>query len=136
MKVFLKRLSIVFSAAALGGLTNSIAVWLFGAIGITSAFGVAIAPSITPQWLYPRLVWGGIWGILFMLPLLKDRHLQRGILFSLGPSIVQLFIVFPFKAGKGMMGLELGLLTPVFVLIFNGVWGITAALWLRYIDKE
>jgi hypothetical protein len=41
-----------------------------------------------------------------------------------------LFIVFPIKAGKGVMGLELGLLTPVFVLIFNAVWGLTAAAWL------
>jgi hypothetical protein len=28
------------------------------------------------------------------------------------------------------MGLDLGALTPVFVLIFNAVWGLTATMWL------
>jgi hypothetical protein len=130
MKDFFKDATMVFSAGCLGGLTNSLAVWLFGAIGITALFGVGIAPSLTPAWLYPRIVWGGLWGALFLLPVLKGSCYLRGLLFSLGPSIVMLFIVFPYKAGKGVMGLELGLLTPVFVLIFNAVWGLTAAAWL------
>jgi hypothetical protein len=46
-----------------------------------------------------------------------------------------LFVVFPLKAGKGMGGLELGTLTPLFVLIFNWVWGAAAACWLKYIKE-
>ena len=30
-----------------------------------------------------------------------------------------------------MLGLALGNMTPVLVLIFIAVWGVTAALWLR-----
>ena len=59
---------LAFSAGALGGLANSLAVWLFGALGITLALGVGIAPGLTPAWLYPRIVWGGLWGFLFLLP--------------------------------------------------------------------
>jgi hypothetical protein len=51
---------------------------------------------------------------------------------SLGPSAVQLFVVFPVKAQKGMMGLELGTLVPLFVLFYNAVWGVAAAYWLKY----
>jgi hypothetical protein len=50
-----------------------------------------------------------------------------------------LFIVFPIKAGKGVMGLDVGTLTPVFVLIFNAVWGLTTAWWLTCVlgrEKE
>lgn len=130
MRDFLKDASLAFTAGCLGGLTNSIAVWVFGAVGITTALGVAIAPSITPAWLYPRLVWGGIWGALFLLPFLKGSCVRRGLVYSLGPSLVMLFVVFPVKLGKGMMGLDVGTLTPVFVLIFNAVWGLTAAWWL------
>jgi hypothetical protein len=130
MKDFFKDLTMVFSAGCLGGLTNSLAVWIFGAIGITAVFGVGIAPSLTPAWLYPRIVWGGLWGLLFLLPVLKGSCYLRGLVYSLGPSIVMLFIVFPLKAGKGVMGLDLGAMTPVFVLIFNAVWGLTAAAWL------
>ncbi len=130
-----KKISLVFAAGCFGGLLNSLAVWIFGELGIASSLGVKIAPPLTAAWLYPRLVWGGIWGVLFLLPLLQRRILYRGLLFSLGPTIVQLFVVFPMKAQKGIMGFDLGLLTPVFVFVFNAIWGLAAAVWLRWAGK-
>ena len=50
-------------------------------------------------------------------------------------KFIQLFIIFPIKADKGAMGLDLGTLTPVFVVIFNAIWGVTAAIWLRWTNK-
>ncbi len=136
MKNFSRDLTKVFSAGCVGGLANSLAVWLFGLIGITAALGVSIAPTLSAGWLYPRLIWGGIWGVVFLLPLLKGKSpLIRGLVLSLAPSLVMLFVVFPLKAGKGMMGLDLGTLTPLFVLIFNGAWGVAAAYWLEYIKE-
>jgi hypothetical protein len=130
-----KKLSLVFAAGCLGGLLNSLAVWIFGVIGITPALGVKIVPPLSAPGLYPRLVWGGIWGLLFLLPLMQKRFLYRGLIYSLGPTIVQLFIVFPMKAGKGVMGFDLGLLTPLFVFVYNAIWGLTAAIWLRWANK-
>ena len=126
-----RTLSLVFAAGCVGAVANSLAVWLFGDLGINAALGVKIAPKLTPAWLYPRIVWGGIWGSLFLLPILRNSFITRGLLYSLGPSLVMLFIVFPMKAKKGMFGLDLGNLTPVLVLFFNAVWGVAAALWLR-----
>jgi hypothetical protein len=128
----MKKLLIFFSAGCLGGLANSLAVWLFGDLGITQAFGVKIAPTLTPKWLYPRIVWGGIWGLAFLLPALKSSYVRKGLLLGLAPTIVQLFVVFPLKAHKGMAGLELGILTPLFVLIFNSIWGIVTALTIKF----
>ena len=130
-----RKTSLVFAAGCLGGLLNSLAVWSFGEFGITAALGVKIAPNLTPAWLYPRLVWGGIWGLLFLLPMLSTRIWSRGFIFSLGPTLVQLFVVFPMKAHKGAMGLDLGHLTPLFVILFNAIWGWTAAIWLRWTGK-
>lgn len=132
----MRRTMLVFSAGAAGGLANSLAVWLFGLIGITGALGVAIAPALTPEWLYPRLVWGGIWGVLFLIPQPGGPWWLRGLVFSLGPSLVQLLIVFPVKTPAGMFGLGLGALTPVFVLLFNAVWGLTAAWCLYSVGTE
>jgi len=126
------RLSVVFGAGCLGGLLNSLAVWLFGYYGITSTIGVKIAPQLSAAWLYPRIVWGGIWGLLFLLPLMRKNPVIQGLIFSLGPTLVQLFVVFPMKADKGVMGLDLGSLTPLAVVVFNAVWGVTAAVWLRW----
>jgi hypothetical protein len=135
MRNLAKNISLVFAAGCLGGLVNSLAVWGFGDLGINAALGVRIAPALTPQWLYPRIIWGGIWGLLFLLPLMRSRILSRGIIFSLGPTLVQLFVVFPLKAGKGYMGLDLGTLTPLLVFIFNAIWGVATAIWLRWTSR-
>jgi len=128
----MKKLFIFFSAGCIGALANSLAVWLFGHYGISSSLGVSIAPSLSPEWLYPRIVWGGLWGMLFILPVLQSKLVLKGMLLSLFPTAVQLFVVFPLMAHKGMAGLELGLLTPLLVLFFNGVWGIAAALSIKH----
>jgi len=130
-----RKTSLVFAAGCLGGLINSLAVWIFGELGITSALGVNLAPQLSPAWLYPRLVWGGIWGVLFLLPLMQTSIFARGLIYSIGPTLVQLFVVFPMKANKGMLGLDLGLLTPVFVVVFNAIWGWAAAIWLKSVGK-
>jgi len=136
VKKLAKKLTNVFSSGCLGGLVNSVLVWLLGRADITAELGVKIAPQFTARWLYPRVVWGGIWGVLFLLPFFRRNPVLQGLFLSLGPSIVQLFVVFPQKAHKGMLGLDLGLLTPLFVLFFNAAWGVTAALWLRYVSRE
>jgi hypothetical protein len=135
MKKLAKRLTVIFAAGCLGGLANSLAVWLFGAYGVTKSLGVRIAPDLSPVWLYPRLVWGGIWGLLFLLPVFPNSVLKRGLLLSLGPTIIQLFVVFPYKADQGMMGMGLGALTPLLVFVFNAIWGITVAIWLRFVGE-
>lgn len=128
----MRKLLIFFAAGCIGALANSLTVWLFGQYGITSSFGVSIAPSLTPAWLYPRLVWGGIWGLLFILPLLSSRWLVKGTILSLFPTVVQLFVIFPLMAHKGIGGIDLGLLTPLFVIFFNWIWGVTTAMTIKY----
>ncbi|MEB2343949.1 MAG: hypothetical protein OZ948_04355 [Deltaproteobacteria bacterium] len=125
-----RSLSLFFAAGVVGALANSVAVWLLGELGVPRALGVALAPDWSAGWLYPRLVWGGLWGLLFALPI-QAALLPRGLLVSLAPTLFQLFVVFPAWAGQGVAGLELGLLTPAFVLLYNAIWGVTASWWLQ-----
>lgn len=126
-----KELGAAFSAGAFGGLANGLCVWLFGRLGISAALGVKIAPALTPAMLYPRMVWGGIWAFLFLLGWPSGGGWKKGLLLSLGPTLVQLLYIFPVKAGQGMLGLKLGLLTPLLVIIYNAVWGLAAAAWFN-----
>ena len=128
----MKKLLIFFAAGCIGALANSMTVWAFGNYGIAKALGVSITPALSSSWLYPRIVWGGIWGLLFILPMLDSKLLRKGSILSLFPTAVQLFVVFPFKAGKGMAGLELGVFTPLLVLFFNWVWGIATAIAIKF----
>lgn len=136
MNFSVKNLSLVFVAGLVGGLLNCLAVWLFGWLGIAQALGVQIAPPLTTVLLYSKLVWGGIWGLLFLIPLGRMSFPVRGLLFSLGPSLVQLFLVFPIQAQKGVLGLQLGALTPLFVLFYNAVWGLAAGWWLNQVRRD
>jgi hypothetical protein len=136
MKKLARRLTLVFSAGCFGGLVNSLTLWFLGEYGVTADIGVKIAPRLTATWLYPRLVWGGLWGFLFVLPLLRGSHLLRGVVLSLGPSVIQLLVVFPHITHKGLMGLKLGVMTPVLVLFLNAVWGVSTVLWLSFINEN
>jgi hypothetical protein len=131
MRQFLDRASMSFAAGAFGALVSSLAIWAAGAYHLTARLGIGIAPGLTPNWLYPRIVWGSLWGFLFMLPMVRGHWWLRGIVLSLAPSAFQLLYVFPRQAGQGYFGLGLGALTPVFVLAANAIWGLSAAWLLR-----
>lgn len=136
MKKALRNTALLFSAGAVGGLSNSLVVWAFGMAGVNAMLGVSIAPELTPSWLYPRLVWGGLWGALFLLienGKIRLNFLLKAFIASLGPTLVMLFIVFPIKAGKGYMGLDLGVMTPALVVFFNFVWAVTTLKLYRYL---
>ena len=128
----MKKVLIFFAAGCFGALVNSLVIWLSGDLGMTRLLGVSISPALTPGWLYPRIVWGGIFGVLFFLPVLKSKPFSKGTLLSLFPTMVQLFFVFPYQAKKGMAGLKLGMLTPAVVFVFNWVWGVVTSLTIRY----
>lgn len=127
----LNELSLAFTAGVVGAVANSLAVWVFGVGRLNLLCKINIAPALTAQWLYPRLVWGGLWGLLFATPLLEDvALLERGLWLSLGPSLAQIFYFFPYQARQGVGGVKLGKLTPLFVLVVNAVWGLVAAWWI------
>lgn len=128
----MKKILVCFAAGCLGALVNSLAAWQAGALGITRWAGVLMAPSLSAGWLYPRIVWGGLWGVLFVLPFLKSRFLLKGTLLSLVPTAFQLLYVFPNKTGYGLFGIGLGMWTPIFVLVYNWIWGVVAAMTIRF----
>jgi hypothetical protein len=126
-----RGLSLVFAAGVVGALANSLALWAAGTSGLSEALGVRIAPSLTAGWLYPRIAWGGLWGLLFLLPLASQRWVAQGLALSLFPSLFQLFVIFPYRTSAGTLGTGLGTLTPVVVVAMNAVWGLAASAWLR-----
>lgn len=129
MKI-IRLASLAFVGGLLGALVDSFNIWWLGQAGITGSLGIGLRPAFTLPWLYPRLVWGGIWGLLLLLPLLPRRPISRGVLVSLVPSAMVLLVVFP-GMGKGLFGLGFGLLTPVLVILLNFIWGAVAGLWLK-----
>ena len=125
-------LSLTFSAGAVGGLANALVIWFFGFKGINQMLGVNIAPKITTTLIYSKVVWGGLWGLLFVFAMTPDMLFLKAALISLAPTAVQLLYVFPKDPAAGLYGLKLGKLTPLMVVFFNLVWAIAAATWIYF----
>jgi hypothetical protein len=136
MKIPLKEISIVFTAGAAGGLVNRIAIWFAGRFGISEFLGVKLAPPLSEGFLYTGIVWGGIWGLVFLVPVLKSSFYLRSLILSIFPTLVMLFVVFPFWLHKGALGFQLGQFTPALVVIFNFIWALVTAAWIKAVEEE
>lgn len=130
MRFSLKNLSLIFAAGCFGGLAKAMAAWLFGVLGLNALVGSQFAPQMGSQWIYSHMVWGGIWALLFLLPLKALSYYSRGVIYSLGQTLVALLFVFP-KMNKGLLALQMGYATPVLILLFGVVWGVATAFWLK-----
>jgi hypothetical protein len=124
-----------FTGGAIGGLVDSINIVVLSKLGITGLLGVSMAPELSAPWLYQRMIWGGIWMLLLVLPFWEKRIMLRGCLFSLLPSAMMLFVVFP-GMGKGVLGLGFGTLTPVVVVGLNFIYGMVAAYWYQVVRSD
>lgn len=128
--LIIRKISGAFTGGAIGGLVDSIDIWFLSQVGITSLLGVSMKPEFSAPWLYQRMVWSGIWMLLLLLPFWQNRTMLRGCIFSLLPSAMMLFLVFP-GMGKGLLGLDFGTMTPVLVIGLNFIYGIIAAFWYK-----
>ncbi len=124
-------MSRTYAAGAVGAVANMFAAWLLAKTGAFALLGCRIAIEPTKEWIYSRLVWGGIFGLFFVLPILSNSVVKRGLLLGLLPAFFQLLVVFPILLHKTILGLDLGYTTPVFVIVLNLIWGLVAAGWLQ-----
>jgi len=128
-------MAVCFCAGMLGALCSSLFAWQAGNMGLPEMAGIRMADELTTGWLYGRLVWGGLWGLAYFLsvgPLRYRRHWARkGLWISLLPTAFQLFVVFPYLTDHSVLGLDLGQLTPFFVLLYNLVWGFFTGIFCR-----
>lgn len=122
---FWRHASLAFSAGALGALANRIALWLLGVIHV-------IPPvDVTRLFLYTGLVWGGLWGFLFLIPW-KASWWLRGLVFGFGPSAGVWLVIYPYVQHAGFFGLNRGIMGLIIPLIVNNVvWGLVTAWWLE-----
>jgi hypothetical protein len=127
MKI-IRKLSGAFTGGALGGLVDSFNIWFMGVAGISDLIGITMKPEFTAPWAYKRMIWGGIWMLLLLIPIWRNKTILRGMVFSLVPSAMMLFVVIP-SMGKGMLGLGFGPLMPVVVIGLNFIYGIFASFW-------
>ena len=127
----MKQVFFLFGVGAFTGLLQALLMWQIGRLGVTGALHIDIAPVLTIAWMYKKVVWGGLWALLFLLPMQESRYIFKGLIISLFPVIAQLFFIYPFLTGYGFAGLKLGLLTPFYILFVFACWGVMTSLTIR-----
>lgn len=132
----LRRFAGPYAAGALAALLTSLVLWVAVRARLGALFDVEIGKLfggvLDPRGLGWRVLEGSLYALAF--PLARSRGLtpiRAGLLVSLLPTLRELFLRLP-GAGYGMLGVQLGALTPVVVLAANALWGwILAQLSMR-----
>jgi len=127
--------AVCFCAGVIGALLSSLFLCAVGKFGGFALAGANLTPQLQPAWFYPRLVWGGLWGLAYCLAVAptngQGRWARRGMWVSILPTAFELLVVFPYWQGAGLLGQRLGLLTPLAVFLGNLVWGFCTGVFAR-----
>jgi hypothetical protein len=125
------KLSLAYAAGAVGGVVQSLIIVVLSELGVFQVLGTEFKVLLNLPYLYQRATWGGMWGLLFVIPILTTwRHGQRGLIFAAAPAAASLFYFLPFQDNKGWFGMSVGLIWPLVVIVFALFWGYIAGLWL------
>ncbi|MFA0809655.1 hypothetical protein [Microbulbifer epialgicus] len=133
MRDLVRNLSLCFAVGCFGGLCYALGLWAMGHYGFTQWLGVDLAPRLSNAYLYQRVVWGGLFGLLFLLPW-RNAWLLRGLLLSLVPAGLMLLYLLP-QRGYDYGGVVLGSMTPVIILLACAS-GAVAASALRHMQGK
>jgi hypothetical protein len=123
----LRKFAGPYAAGALAALLTTVVLWIavrakLGAL-VDVQLGKVFPGGLDPHWVGWRVLEGSLFALA--LPLARGRGLtpvKAGLVVSLLPSLRALFLQLP-GAGYGMLGVQLGALTPVVVLAANALWG-------------
>lgn len=120
-------------------LGHQIALWILNAIGMIDR--APFAMTATKPFGVPSLIslsfWGGVWGIILGLILLRARGAKYWVLAAaigaIAPTLVAAFVVAPLK---GMQtGGNVGKLLTI-GLIVNAAWGLATAAFYRLMERR
>ena len=79
------------------------------------------------------MVWGGVWAILFALPLSKNIWLKSSII-GLAVIFFNFLVLMPLS-GKGFFGMNVGYENFVMNIVFNYIWALLAGVIYIKVEK-
>lgn len=106
-----------FGAGAIGGAANVLLLLYFWHLQIIP--GPELTPDFIKMFLYKQMVWGGIWGFAFLIPIMTRHWILRGLVWGVAATAVALYV---FKvAPVSVLSIVIGL------AVNSGAWGLVAS---------
>ena len=130
MRNTLRHCALCYSSGVVGGLAKGVLVWACMRSAVTAPFGEQLAAALHVEGLYTRLVWSGLFALVFVLPFARGAMLPRALLGALIVSVVQL-LVLPLVLHSSFHLLALSTLSLV---LLNCIWGLAAVAMLHSIE--
>lgn len=129
MKSWLRLFALCYAAGTAGALAEGGAVWVLRQFAVSAGFAAQLAGA-QHGGLYARLVWAGLFGLLFALPMLRSSLLLRGVLVGSLVALLQALIIPLLQHA----GLHLLAWSTLWLWLASVVWGIAAAAVLRLLQ--
>jgi hypothetical protein len=125
--------SLAFTAGVIGTLANRVALWLLGLLAIIPPTHFAFpVPVQMKLWIYAAIVWGGLWGFLFLIPW-RAQWWLRGIVLGFGPTLGVWLVIYPYVAHAGFFGAQRGVMALIIPFLVNNIaWGLAASWWYDF----
>src|SRR3546814_9004764 len=101
----LRSLSRAFVSGCVGVVGFFIGAYLFIAVGLIDAPPV-VETFQSKAFIYKQVVWGGIWGLLFVLPLLRPFWWARGLIVGGLATLAAIFVFQPEEIGRAPSELQ------------------------------
>jgi len=128
--MLLNRLTVAFGAGAAGALVLFGALWILVQTGWSPLPPGRAAAMLGKEFLYRQMVWGGIWALLLVLPILPGRWLLRGAVLGVLATLAAMF----YFSGGVLAQAPVGIVVTAFGL--NILWGIAAAFWFDLVARS
>lgn len=123
-----RQLSLAFAAGGVGVIALVAAMWILKESGALASLGLRPPSPRMPDFLYSRIVWGGIWALLFVLPIMSRQWLLRGLIVGALASIASIFYFNPaWKSAPFAF--------VILIFVANSIWGAVAAGWYRAVSR-
>jgi hypothetical protein len=142
MDKLLRNIAIVFTGGAIGGLVTIIVATLLPATGIVEATGSHARIPMHDMWVinpvdtYRLMVWGGIFGLLFMVSTLKNLSFAKWIIIVAivaGPYALATLFGVSLDDGSKLITSPLGLIgVIVFLALLVGIPQVMRRVWWQY----
>ena len=118
----LRLLTLGFGAGAFGACVLSLVAYLLARVGVPEMLGIALPQRPMPAALYQTIVWGGLWGLLLVLPVMNRLWWLKGIIIGVvATAVLALYFTPSLREGPPVLLL--------YILALSAVWGIAAGFW-------